>query len=592
MVKVGFNKNKTKVAKSSILNKERGVVYSISNPAEKLIAAVAYMGEPGFYPDAAIASSNEFNDGVLDEKGTEILNTAIEITKGNNPENLLCIAKWARQEMNMRLFPQLLVAVASKYIRGDDKSSNPVSRYIPAVCSRPDDLLQLLAVYNCLFGTWEEGYPRARIPGCLQRGMAFALMTYSSYSLIKYNKPTRHPNFKDVLLVIRGGILPKRFQHKEGFPLSKAMFEFLVNDKIIDSAPRILQARKEFYSISDTASIDKLASIAKEAGLTWENFISAMGNRPKAEQEKQQAWSAAFNLMPYMATLRNLRNAIEHQVFGLDAIIQKVADEKNVLNGKQLPFRYYSAYKAIQNLDFGLSTNKALNNMEECLKISIQNLPVITGNTAVFVDNSGSMYTPVSSRSSMSCMEVGNLLGAIFHTKSKESFAFPFGSIVAPVTLLRGGSIIQNAVELGKHEMVHGHGTDAGACIAYLITNKIKVDRIIILSDLQTYGKKFKRRTFEDNLINYRSKINPEVWLHSVDLTASQISMAKANHPKVNLLGGFSEKIISMILKAEEVEPISPKLNTQPLVLKDIINKHRVLSVDGFLNKNLTKSSL
>jgi len=583
MAKVGFNKSKATMDTSIVLNKESGIVYSISNPAEKLIASVAYMGEPGFYPDAAIASNNEFNDKVLDERGTDILNTAIKIAKGDNPENLLCIAKWARQEMHMRLFPQLLVAVASKYIRGDDKTMNPVSRYVPAVCSRPDDLLQLLEIYNCLFGTWEEGYPRANIPGCLQKGMAFALMTYSSYSLIKYNKPTQHPNFKDLLLSIRGGILPKRFRHKEGFPISKAMFEFLVNNKVVDTAPRILQARKEFYSISNTASIENLASIAKEAGLTWENFVSAMGNRPEAEKEKQQVWSAAFNFMPYMATLRNLRNAIEHQVSGLDSIIAKISDEKKVLNSKQLPFRYYAAYKAIRDLDSELSTDEILNKIEKCLKISIQNLADIPGNTAVFIDNSGSMCAPVSRKSTMSCGEIGNLLGAIFHAKSKESFAFPFGSIVAPIILVRGGSLIQNAEELSKHERIHGHGTDAGSCISYLITNDIKVDRIIILSDLQTYGERFSRKTFEDNLISYRKKINPDVWLHSVDLTASQVSMAKANHPRVNLLGGFSEKIITMILKAESTQVIPTRAGKQINTLSDIVSKHQVLAVDAFL---------
>ena len=318
MARVGFNKSKAKIDTSIVLNKEDSKVYSLSNPAEKLISAVAYMGERGFYPDAAIASSNEFNHGVLDEKGTEILKSAIKLAKSKNPESLLCIAKWARQEMNMRLFPQLLAAAAAKFIRGDDKNTNPVSNYIPTICTRPDDLLQLLALYNCLFGTWEGGYPRARLPGCLQKGMAFSLMTYSPYSLIKHNKPTQHPNFKDLLLTIRGGVLPKRFQLKAGFPLSKAMFEFLVNDKVIDSAPRILQARKEVKEFTeDPYNIPELRPLAKEAGLTLENFISASGKKSNAKGD-------TGTVSTQKKQLPNLNDIVSrHRVLSVDGLLQK-----------------------------------------------------------------------------------------------------------------------------------------------------------------------------------------------------------------------------------------------------------------------------
>jgi 60 kDa SS-A/Ro ribonucleoprotein len=574
MARVGFS-NKA----LAIKNAEGGTVYSISNPADKLVSMATYLGEPGFYPDKAAPSNALYNSGILDEKGTQILETAIQLAKSNSPERLLIIAKWARQEMNMRLFPQILVAAGAKFIRGSDTVPNPVSKYVPFTCSRPDDLLQLLALYNSLFGTWEEGYPRARLPGCLQKGMAFALMSYSDYSLIKYNNTNQHPTFKDLLLAVRGSVLPKRYHRKEGFPVSKGMFEFLVNGKIIEEAPRILQARKELLAFNDDALMDNnLEDLAIEAGFTWENFISKFGH----QKNKQAVWSIAFKLMPYMATLRNLRNALEHNVDGLGEIIAKVCKKENVLNSKQLPFRYYSAYKALAGLQFGKGKNKALNSLEDALNVSIENLPNITGDTAVFVDNSGSMGSCISKKSSLTMADAGNILGALIHKKGINSFAFPFGTIVTPVNLLRAGSVIANAKELGSHSRVHGHGTDAGACIKYLIDNDIKVDRIIILSDLQTYGERWSGKTFQNRLDEYRSMMNSDVWLHSVNLAANGFSMARANHSRVNLIGGFSEKIINMILKEEDQNDTVNK-PIKLTKLKDIIANHKVVSVDGLL---------
>jgi len=569
MSKVGFSKAKEQ---NTTINQEGELVYSISNPAQLLIASAAYMGEPRFYPSKAVESSKDFNDGVLDDKGTNILRAAIQLAQASYPEKLLCIAKWARTEMNMRLFPMILLAAGVKFIHGSNETQNPVSKYIPHICTRPDDLLQLLALYNALFGSFKDGHPKAKLPNSLRRGMSYALMSYSDYQLIKYRGSGSHPSFKDLILAIRGGMLPKRYRSKAGFPLSKPMFQFMVNNRVTDDAPRILQARKEFFALAKNDDLEiepGLEFLIKEAGLTWENVVSALSSH----EDKQKVWSLAFKLMPYMATLRNLRNGIEHKVDNLQGAVDKVVNPENVRSGKQLPFRYFTAYKAISELDHCENKRKILESMEGALKVSLENLPKVQGSTAIFLDNSGSMGCPLSEKSSVNLNEIANLMGAIFFSLTDNSLAFPFGSTVHPVTLLKTNSLFQNAKEIGLHVNEHGHGTNAGECVSYLIRNRIKVDRIIIVSDLQTYGSVLGGSSFQTILEDYRTKINKDVWLHSIDLEASQTSIARPTS-KVNLLGGYSEKIINLIVNAEtKSEP--KELNS----LAAIIKAHRVTQI-------------
>jgi hypothetical protein len=58
-------------------------------------------------------------------------------------------------------------------------------------------------------------------------------------------------------------------EKRANWPVSKAMFEFLVNGKYVDELPPILQARKQFFATKD-ASVVTL-ELVKAAGLTWEN---------------------------------------------------------------------------------------------------------------------------------------------------------------------------------------------------------------------------------------------------------------------------------------------------------------------------------
>jgi hypothetical protein len=208
MSRIGFQRGSARRPNHSspiVLSHEGGELYAITDPAQYLLSSACYLGEPGFYADRELSDPDNTEFSVLDERGRAIMKAARELALGPNPEDLLIIAHWARQSMNMRLFPQLLMTAAARWLKARSGEEQPICRYMPKVCSRPDDLLQVFALTNLLFGQpkSEKVGPRANFPQRLKKAMARTLSQYSLYKLVKYNRPQHHPNYADVLGVLR-----------------------------------------------------------------------------------------------------------------------------------------------------------------------------------------------------------------------------------------------------------------------------------------------------------------------------------------------------------------------------------------------------
>ena len=78
-------------------------------------------------------------------------------------------------------------------------------------------------------------------------------------------------------------------------------------------------------------------------------------------------------------------------------------------NGKQFPCRYWSAFKAIKNAEIH-DKQLVLDTLEECLDISVANMPKLKGKTACLSDNSGSAWGSFNSEyGSVTVAEIANL---------------------------------------------------------------------------------------------------------------------------------------------------------------------------------------
>lgn len=537
--------------KAATKNKAGGLAFEFGSPAEYLLGTIgsAMFVEPKYYQDTENLDdlkNKEFNTEGLDEQAVKIINACLEIANGENPRDLLALAHWARKELNMRTTPQIMLAVAANH----ENTKQFVRKYVPLVSSRADEVKQVVAAYEHLFG-W-KGFP-----ACLKKGVSDRLSTMTEYEVLKYNTDG-HPSFKDLL----------RFcERKEGYPFSKEMREYIMSGEVVNpKATPMLAARKELTSRKVWS--DDVTDLAKKSGVTWEVLISQFGN-------KKEVWEAVIPNMGYMALLRNIGNFLTANISTemCKIVADKLSNKENVQKSKQLPFRFLAAYRTIcpeeGNWYSGImsragvkrdrsswdvqKTQTMLTAIETALDHSVENIAMLPGTTCIVADNSGSMSTPISKDSTMTVKDAANVLCAMIHRRSKESLVGAFGTNVVWPPLTTKNSVITNMQKIATYQdNFRGHSTDAWKIFDYLISKKIKVDRIIVLSDMQCYDSYGYGQSVAEKFKLYQRTVNPNVYAHFYDLKGYGTKQVASGN--VNVVAGFSEKIFNQILTFEGAE--------------------------------------
>lgn len=401
----------------------------------------------------------------------------------------LCI--FARNEMHLRTISHVLVAELAKSIEGKDY----VRKVLNKIVERPDDMTEVLAYYINTYGK--------PIPNSIKKGLGDTLGKFDEYQLAKYNRDNA-VKLKDILCLVH----PKAKDEKQS-----------------DLWKRLLENNLE-------------------TPVTWETELSAKGNN-------KETWESLIseNKLGYMAMMRNLRNIIKSEASNINKVYEYLTDESRVLKNKQLPFRYYSAYKALKNE--GLGTSKIYDALEIAIKISTKNIDRLGGKTLIAADVSGSMDSYISSKSEMTCAEVAVLMLSIANYICEETITTTFDNDLYQCSLSTQNGIIANANSIE----VNGGGTDITLPIRYLLNNKIFVDRIIMLSDNEinrgyTYSIGYGGpKTCQALVEEYKKKVNPDVWVHAIDMQGYGTQQFAGKN--VNIIAGWSEKVFDFISVSE-----------------------------------------
>lgn len=402
----------------------------------------------------------------------------------------LCI--YARNEMHLRTISHVLVSELAKSTEGKDY----VRRILNRIIERPDDMTEVLACYMNTYGK--------PIPNSIKKGLADSFGRFDEYQLAKYNRK-KAIKLKDILCLVH----PKAKDETQN-----------------DLWKRLLE--------------DKL-----ETPVTWETVLSSKGNTG-------EIWEGLIdgNRLGYMAMMRNLRNIIKSGASNINKVYEHIADENRVLKNKQLPFRYYSAYKALKNE--GIGTSKIYDALEAAIKTSTKNINKLPGKTLISADVSGSMNSPVSAKSDLTCAEIAVLMLSIANYICEESITTTFDNNLYKCNLSTRNGIIANASSI----KVNGGGTNITLPLRYLLDNKIFVDRIILLSDneinrVYTYSMGYGGpKTCQALVEEYKKRINPDVWVHAIDLQGYGTQQFQGKN--VNILAGWNERVFEFISSVEQ----------------------------------------
>jgi hypothetical protein len=87
-----------------------------------------------------------------------------------------------------------------------------------------------------------------------------------------------------------------------------------------------------------------------------------------------------------------------------------------------------------------------------------------------------------------------------------------------------------------------------------MITDKVKADRVIILSDNEcnSGGGWYSRKPVQTLADEYRRKTGNDIWVHAIDLQGYGTQQFYGK--KTNVIAGWSEKVFDFIKPAEQGE--------------------------------------
>jgi hypothetical protein len=162
-----------------------------------------------------------------------------------------------------------------------------------------------------------------------------------------------------------------------------------------------------------------------------------------------------------------------------DRVAAKLADPGEVARSRQFPFRFFAAYLAAPSLRWGHSLDKALRH-------ATANVPVFSGRTLVLVDTSGSMNgMSVSQQSKMTYAQIAALFGITLAARGNEVELHGFADRTFRHDIRKGASVLKEVDRFVRRIGEVGYRTDIAGAVRATYRGH---DRVIILSDMQTFG--------------------------------------------------------------------------------------------------------
>lgn len=463
-----------------------GKAFDPTDPREKLTRnCIAQLLENAYYRD--------------DEDALAAIMAGFDEVADTDPEFVLKLASYCREEQGLRDVSQLLLVMSSR----DERTQEYVTDYAPHIIQRADEPATCLAMNDEFTDGTTPSNP-------LKKAINNALRGFNEYEFGKYAQSNREWSMVDVFNVTHP--TPKTEAQDE-------LFEKVVRGPL-DDYPDVPEV---------------------ETPHTWETVISEKGNNA-------EAWREVLPDMGLFALIRNMRNMREAGLSGEE--IAEYIDLDGIRGSKVLPFRYYQSYKALGNA--GVLDDDLARLLSDCIDESVANLPDELESTYVAVDTSGSMTQQLSGRSDMTVEEIATLFGAVLGSKGADVGAF--ASEHRPV------GIHPDAPALSSQDSIR-HTNVGGSTNGYLVPKDLResdteYDRIILLSDMQLWDSYSSRGNFHDEFDKYRNAVNPDAKLYSINLASYPSTQMPDDAEGVYQFGGWDSSIIELIVTAEDTEAL------------------------------------
>lgn len=296
----------------------------------------------------------------------------------------------AKEDNKLRHMPLFLIKYMLKkgWVDADTVSK---------VCTRPDDITEILAMY------WQDPDNKHCLPKRLVKGLQESFNSFDQYQLSKYLAKDKAIKLKDALRIVRPD------PNKSKNPNQSSVYK-----EIIDGTLKMSED-------------------------TWEVCISACG---KDTAKKKEVWTRLLTEktekgLPKLGALALLRNLRNMDGCGVD---HKIINEalKNASMKKILPFQIIGAAR-YANPDFaGVLQDKLLE--------SIKGYDKLEGDTLFLLDVSGSMGGSLSAKSELNRLDACAGVAAILDGICENSTLYTFNTDINPLSKAYHGMALIDSV--------------------------------------------------------------------------------------------------------------------------------------------------
>ena len=494
-----------------------------------------------FLTDAYYVSENQLTQNI------------IELAQKCGYEFTAKLALYARTKGNMRSVSHLLAALVCK----DSTHPTWLKSFYEHIVLRPDDISEILSCYakmNVVNGKMRK------IPNAMKKGFGTVLSGLSPYQIDKYKMKGKSLSLVDIVNLL----------HPTPTDKNREAYRRLMHGESLDGTYDSKILEKEMAATGQNASNEQELVLAKHDAI-------------KAVLEKG---------MPIMNLLRNLRNIMLYAPDLVNEAIKQLIDHDKVVNSRLLPFRFMSAYDAVNKLElfdyangdetdtkikfesdeakFSNMTASKLSDLkskvskalEKAMSIACENVPDLEGNCAVLIDHSGSVRgdswasSSVSPWSSVHTAHIGNLFGSIVAFKQKDVYIGMFGDKLISPSVDRNIGLLEfnkKTYDLGN---ACGGATENGLYefLKNVINEKKHIDNFIVFSDMEIGDggeggwdcTSTSRVKFKDLFKEFR-KINPNCLTVCCNIRGQ--SGTSVFNPNLKLLNvsGWSNNIFDVI---------------------------------------------
>ena len=397
----------------------------------------------------------------------------------DDPSFVARAAIYARDQMHMRSITHLCAAALAKPLSGLDWAA----RFYDKIVVRPDDMIEIYACYRQYFGK--------SMTGAMKRGFARVFKRLDAYQLRKY-RGNGEVKLVDIMRLCHA-------KGPEGSPI-----EQLVYDKL---------------------------PVAE----TWETKLSgAKGDSLK----NAAAWGDLISedKLGYMAMLRNLRNISQQASKPMQKLVlERLVDPERIRKSRQLPFRFYTAYKQLQSEAL---PGNFLSAVSRALDLSVDNTPwEFEGSTCIAADTSGSMSWGSVAKSSMTNVEAAMLFAAIVYKRIPDARVVHFGNVCLPVPFNPASTVVDMVQQGMRLSGDAGHGTNMGS----VFTQAPGYDRYIVFSDMQSWDGTPPHKV-----------VGKKTWVHQFDLAGNGTTQLPTSEKRYTLLSGWSTQALDLLKMVEQ----------------------------------------